>query len=202
MAPGRVRADCSYFGVSRPRNDGISYRRFHGVAAKARTPLWSWAASLEMIFREHRERVSQNSIVCQTLGCSPSGGLKMADLLMAVSGTYRNAEGGRFKVTSSVLSLDNDYSSWRGVTPYDVARALDVQEPVLICNASHAMVMISGRYGANHENRMAICSGVVADPFDPEIFRHLRDEELVPIGAPMDAGRRGQLRFICTVNVD
>lgn len=108
-------------------------------------PMWCWAASIAMIFAAHGFRVRQERIVEETFGarvCAPSG--PTINIARALTRVWEDDRGGRFRskisaaydVFFGVNSLDNEF----------MIDELSNDKPLLVCNRSHAMVLVSVDY--------------------------------------------------------
>jgi hypothetical protein len=175
---------------------------FQFVRTTQRGMVWCWAATLEMIFRWHGQQISQEDIVLQTFGRLVDAPADPLTLLNAVSRRYETLTGS-FRVRSKVWSPDFGINQ---INNMDLIAALRANQPVVVCNASH-MVLIGMNYLQAPNGMVQVRQAWVADPLLrgsvtahmgasqlPAGFRYLLPAELVPMPA-------GQLRFVADVRL-
>jgi hypothetical protein len=182
----------------------IPSSQFKHVRSVQRGMVWCWAATLEMIFRWHGKMISQEDIVLQTFGRLVDAPADPLTLLNAVSRSYRTRQGG-FHVHSKVWAPDFGIDQLNNL---DLISALRANRPMVVCNASHMMVLIGVNYLQAPNGAIQVRQAWVADPFLmgsvtehmgsarlPAGFRYLYPAELQPITMG------GQLRFVADVRV-
>ena len=200
-SPARAYEDCWHDAVGQEICAvGIKSSSFRRVGAYQETMVWCWAAVLQMIFRWHGKRISQTSIVEQTYGAAIPTTIDPFSLVDATKRSYYDDDGERFSVRSRIFSADFGYSQ---LDNCDIIRSLRTENPLIICNMSHMMVLIGATYNANVPCSVPnIAQAWVADPFPsphwaPDMgpgFRDLHPLELRP--PPL-----GQLRFLADIRV-
>ena len=177
---------------------GIQSKQFLHVRSYQKTLVWCWAAVYEMIFAWHGVRISQENIVKQTYGAAIPTALDPISLVRNAHTSYIDNSGDQFSVNSRIFSADFGILQ---LDNGDIVDELENENPLIICNSSHMMVLIGVEYIQEY-SLPTIIAGWVADPFPLTNyaqdmgpgFRDLYPVELVP--AP-----NGQMRFLSTVHV-
>lgn len=178
---------------------GIRSADFRRVASWQHTMVWCWAATLEMIFRWNGVGISQENIVAQTYGGLIPTTIDPYRLMVSTRRSYYDDGGMPFDVTSQVFSAEFGVQT---LDNSDIVRELRAENPLVICNASHMMVLIGAAYRDTWSGIPEILQAWVSDPFPfaqwaPDMgpgFRYLPPADIVP--AP-----HGQMHFISTVSV-
>ncbi|WP_312403737.1 papain-like cysteine protease family protein [Rhizobium sp.] len=161
-----------------------------------------WAATISMICDWHGRKISQESIVKQCFGAMVNAPADPLTLISSVNQSYVDINGDFFSIQSHIWSV------LHGVVQLDdaeIIRQLSADNPLVICNLSHMMVLIGVSYP---RGTVSIREAWVADPQLSGIivpsnpartplrsgFRYLEPSEIVP--APF-----GQLTFVAALRV-
>ena len=179
---------------------GIRSTDFRRVSSYQHTMVWCWAATLEMIFRWNGIGISQENIVAQTYGGIIPTTIDPYTLMTATRRRYVDDYGGPFDVRSQVFSAEFGIQT---LDNRDIVRELRSESPLVICNASHMMVLIGAVYRDTWSDVPEILSAWVADPFPytqwaPDMGPGFRD---LPLADIVPATTGGNMHFLSTVRV-
>jgi hypothetical protein len=123
--------------------------------------MWCWAASISMIFSYYGFSVSQQRIVTEAFGSPynlPANGTLISKQLSRVwVDDYAN----RFSAHLEGV-YDADVNMF-GITNSMIVAALAAEQPLLIGNVSHAMVLVSAAYQPSTPQPMIMNIGLL-DP--------------------------------------
>ncbi|HZR55972.1 MAG TPA: papain-like cysteine protease family protein [Terriglobales bacterium] len=163
-------------------------------------PEWCWAASIAMIFTFSGHPIDQKQIVQQTYGnivCLPAQ--NNATIASALSRRYVDANGKPF--TSRITAAFDAQAGFVGINNGIIVNALQSNQPLLICNTHHAMVVCAADFAPTPFGPNIYALGVV-DPWPySSRFHPLSQAEIVPMGIPLGMGQQGQMMFVATVSV-
>lgn len=171
----------------------VPFQRFAQSAYQPQSlPEWCWAACISMVFRFYGHPVAQARIVKEAYGVVanvPAGsGFVIAKQInrrwIDDNGAKFTARlEGAYDFDARVLTVDNAA----------IAQELEDNHPVIMGNATHALVVTAIEYFDTPEP--TISSVGVFDPWPGIGPRSLSPAEMVPMHL------RGQLRFLATVEV-
>lgn len=203
-ALARAEEVCNQVPAGRWCDAKIRTDKFASVHAIQQTPVWCWAATLEMIFRWHGKFISQRSVVEQTFGRLISAPADLQTLLESGNRTYIDDNGRSFVAESKVWSADV------GVAQIDnrsTIASLRAERPLVVCNLHHMMALVGVNYTEHSLGSIVVNEAWVADPMlrgsvtegmgertlAPG-FRYLNALEIIPMPV-------GQLRFMADMQV-
>ena len=191
--------DCSPVPGGNKCDAKIRSSKFGNVILQ-QTPVWCWAATLQMIFRWYGKNISQKNIVLQTFGAVVALPADPFVLVNSIKKSYTDDSGNIFQVNSEIWSQDfNIYQ----LDNYSLINELSAEHPMIVCNSSHMMVLIGVCYFRPQFGPLQLIQAWVADPFlsgqvTPDLpsgYRYLFPYEMIP------TMNGGQLRFVAAVSV-
>jgi hypothetical protein len=125
---------------------------------------WCWAACVQMVFALHGRQVSQQAIVQKVFGglvCAPAQG---PQIIYAVNGQWRDANGYLFQAQAEVL-WDAQYGVGAPNVGPITAQELAQGEPLIIGAMGHATMLTAMVYDHDVYGRSQILSMTVRDPW-------------------------------------
>ncbi|MFS8047040.1 papain-like cysteine protease family protein [Rhizobium sp. BR 314] len=150
--------------------------------------MWCWAASISMIFSYYGVPVSQQRIVTEAFGSPynlPANGTLISAQLSRI---WLDDNGNRFSAHLEGV-YDADVNMF-GITNSMIVAALRSEQPLIMGNVSHAMVLVSAAYVPTAPQPTVVNVGLL-DPF-PGIGR--RGPQSPAEMTPMHMG--GALRYL------
>lgn len=166
----------------------------HPQIVRQNCALWCWAASISMIFAAHGRQVSQERIVDEVFGarvCAPSG--DAVTIARAMSRPWLDDFGrplnarvvAAYDAMANHLSIDNRV----------IVGELAANRPLVYCNRSHAMVLVSLDFWETPQGLQPVAAGVLDPwPYSPP-YRLLSQTEI----AAAHVG--GEMTFVAAVAV-
>jgi len=142
-------------------------------------PMWCWAASAAMIFAAAGRPVNQLDIVQATYGGLVCQGANTFSITQALSKPWQDLNGQVFlpKITAGY----DAFTGFLGITDAFIVNELANNRPILYCNQSHAMVLVSCDYLPTPGQPTILGAGVL-DPFPSSpAFHPLSPNELRPV---------------------
>jgi hypothetical protein len=148
------------------------------VAAQE-TPVWCWAASLEMLFAYYGHPVSQSTIVTRYFGAAvPVTGNPWV-LSDALNNTWVDQNNRQFRVSSRIT--DRYYGTRSEVNNTDIIAALKSETPVFYADTTHAMILVQADYYPVYGVPYIVGGGAI-DPWPATLgFRLLQQNELTAL---------------------
>jgi hypothetical protein len=156
-------------------------------------PNWCWAASAAMIFAAGGHPIDQMNIVQATYGGLACATASTLSITQALSKPWVDANGKYFSpvITSGydaftgVLHINNDF----------IIQELTNNRPILYCNKSHAMVLVSVDFISTPMGPKILSAGVLDPwPHSPN-YHQLSAPELFPVH------QGGEMTYLASVMV-
>lgn len=161
-----------------------------------------WAATIAMICKWHHRQISMQNIVQQTFGAPVNAPANPVVLINSVDRTYVDDFNNSMTLQAKIWSVIHGQAM---INNADVINELSNDRPLVICNASHMMVLVGVSYSPGTVN---INQAWVADPaFSGSVthgipglpplapgFRYLYPAEFT-------APPLGQLTFVAAIDV-
>jgi len=156
-------------------------------------PMWCWAASAAMIFASAGRPVNQLDIVQATYGGLVCAGANTIGITQALSKPWKDLGGNVFlpKITAGY----DAFTGFVGITNAFIVNELANNRPILYCNQSHAMVLVSCEYLPTPGQPTILGAGVL-DPYPAApAFHPLAPHELLP------AYKGGVMTYLASVTI-
>lgn len=139
---------------------------------------WCWAASISMAFGFHGHDVHQNTIVERIKGITINQAAHGFEITQALSATWTDEKGKRFKSTCWVFDRESGDVS-RGNR--DVIKELNEKRPLVYGSNGHAVLLTYVKYSFDVFGFPQPFYAIARDPWPGKGKRPLTREEMVPI---------------------
>lgn len=159
-------------------------------AAQSETE-WCWAATISNIFAYYGHVVEQDTIVDVGLGAIVDQPGSLHAIQDCLNRSWTDTDGNKFTSHASIL-----YAPEAGAVYFtndQVLNQLQSDHPLLICNMSHAMMLVSANYVPPMNAASNVAASIVFDPWPGIGLRALSYPEQKP------AHMGGQLRLLTRV---
>jgi len=162
-----VSANAQYYVPPQPRYVGIPSRGIEGVVSSQRTPVWCWAACIQMVLNYHGVAISQEDVARRTFGSDwhgnpPAIGGSAKIISKNLNNWGVDRLGRQYVVRSSVFRGSPDART--------IIRHLSQQKPIILAygpnaDSGHIVVVTAVSYVLDQHGRPHITSIIVRDPF-------------------------------------
>lgn len=135
------------------------------------TPVWCWAASIQMALKYHGVDIDQQTIVARTFGAV----IPTTGDFIAISSNLNysfDSKGKKYIVSASILPVNNNpfFSSPWAATPEAIVNHLKKGRPIVVAYQSsyysgHAVLLSGVTYEINPLGRVELRSLTVRDPY-------------------------------------
>jgi hypothetical protein len=144
-----------------------------------KTPVWCWAASIQLALNYHGFNISQPEIVKNTYGAEVAKTGNMLQISNNLNFVYKSVNK-RLLVSAALVPVNNAPNTgnpW-GITPESIVNHLRKGRPIVLAyqaspQRGHAVVLTGVEYNINSSNRIELISFTVRDPF-PYDAEHVR----------------------------
>lgn len=168
---------------------GVSPANWMNIYAAQQQSQWCWAACLQMLFASRGWRVDQTRIVRQTYGELYNLPAFSAANIAALSNRIWSDDAGR-NFSSQLVAAYDYYAGVNSLDNATILQALASERPMILCNRSHAMLLVGAQFVPTAYGPHIVNMGV----FDPWPGRGLRGPDLP--GEFLAANMGGQLTYI------
>jgi hypothetical protein len=152
---------------------------------------WCWAATIANVFAYYNHLVSQEAVVQAGIGALVNQPASLSIIQSVLNRRWTDSSGNEFSSAAQILySVDEQQSM---PSNNEIINALLANHPILVCNMSHAMMLVSVNYVPPVNRPSNIAASIVIDPWPGIGLRSLIQPEQIP------AHMGGQLRLLMQV---
>jgi hypothetical protein len=158
---------------------------------------WCWAATISNLFAYYNHRVPQGAIVDAGIGTLVNQPASVSIIHSVLNKQWTDDSGNDFASAAQILYSVDAKDPKYSIPPSneDIIDQLEHNRPLLFCNMSHAMMLVSVNYFPPINRPSNVVASIVIDPWPGIGLRALTGPEQHPVH------EGGQLRLIMRVDV-
>ncbi len=162
-----VTAQAQYIQPSQPQYAGIRSHEFEGVVSSQRTPVWCWAACIQMVLNYYQIDITQEDVARRTFGRDwygnpPAIGGSASVISQNLNNWNVDRRGQNYVVRSSVFRGSPDAGT--------IIEHLSQGKPIILgygpnADSGHVVVVTAVSYFYDQFRNPQITSVIVRDPY-------------------------------------
>ena len=150
---------CLLFPLSRVYAETEEIKGFSKATARQKTPVWCWAAAMQMVFNYGGVDWTQEDVVNSVKN-------RLAFETATPEEIYRGLNGWKFQHNAERWTVGCIYMKGMPV-PSMIVRNLDIQRPIIVgVNGHHVVVLFKADFRRSTTQEPQITSVTVYDPWD------------------------------------